>query len=80
MIKVVQAVKEADYYVVVGTSLLVYPAVDLPSMIRAKCILYSIDPENVDFPVGLHLLDKSLQINALQELCLIYKELCESDI
>lgn len=48
----VDAAKSADVFVVVGSTMLVYPAADLLKMIPADCRLYVIDPDNVRLPEG----------------------------
>lgn len=49
----VEATKEADYFVVVGSSLKVFPAVDLLGMIKPSCLLVIIDPEDVELPTSV---------------------------
>lgn len=46
--KAVEATKEADSFVVVGSSLKVFPAVDLLGMTKAGCELIVIDREEVE--------------------------------
>ena len=48
--KAVEATKEADCFVVVGSSLKVFPAVDLLGMTKAGCELIVIDREEVELP------------------------------
>ncbi len=48
----VEAAKVADVFVVVGSTMLVYPAADLLKMIPSDCELYVIDPEEVALPEG----------------------------
>lgn len=50
--KAVAATKEADYYVVVGSTMLVFPAADLVKKIHPDCRLIVIDPEYVALPDG----------------------------
>jgi len=46
----VEATKTADVFIVVGSTMLVYPAADLLKMISPDCELYVIDPEKVPPP------------------------------
>lgn len=46
----VAATKEADYFVVVGSSLKVFPAADLLGMVKPSCYVVVIDPEEVELP------------------------------
>lgn len=48
----VEATKAADVFIVVGSTMLVYPAADLLKMIPPDCDLYVIDPEEVALPEG----------------------------
>ncbi len=48
----VEAAKAAEMFVVVGSTMLVYPAADLLKMIPPDCELYVIDPEEVALPEG----------------------------
>lgn len=48
----VEATKCADVFVVVGSTMLVYPAADLLKMIPPSCELYIIDPSEVNLPKG----------------------------
>ena len=50
--KAVRATKEANYFVVVGSTMLVFPAADLIRKISADCRLIVIDPEEVSLPDG----------------------------
>lgn len=50
--KAVKATKEADYFVVVGSTMLVFPAADLIRKISADCRLIVIDPGEVSLPDG----------------------------
>lgn len=50
--KAVKATKEADYFVVVGSTMLVFPAADLIRRVRAKCRLIVIDPDEISLPEG----------------------------
>lgn len=48
-----QAVMEADIFVIVGTSLVVYPAAGLINYCRPGTPIYLIDPKEVQTPAGL---------------------------
>jgi len=48
----VEATKAADVFIVVGSTMLVYPAAGLLKMIPPGCKLYVIDPEEVALPEG----------------------------
>lgn len=48
----VEATRQADVFVVVGSSMLVYPAAELLKMIPPECGLYIIDPAEVALPEG----------------------------
>lgn len=48
--KAVKATREADWFVVVGSTMLVYPAADLLAQIPTACRLVVIDPDNVSLP------------------------------
>jgi len=50
--KAVRVTKEAEYFVVVGSTMLVFPAADLIRKISADCRLIVIDPEEVSLPEG----------------------------
>lgn len=50
--KAVKATKEADYFVVVGSTMLVFPAADLIKRISSECRLIVIDPGEVSLPDG----------------------------
>ena len=50
--RAVKATKEADCFVVVGSTMLVYPAADLLEMIRPECRLFVIDPSDIKLPSG----------------------------
>lgn len=46
-------VSEADIFVIIGTSLVVYPAAGLVRYTRPGTPIYLIDPNDVDFAPGL---------------------------
>ncbi len=48
--KAVAATKEADWMVVVGSTMKVYPAASLLAYVRDDCHIVVIDPENVELP------------------------------
>jgi NAD-dependent deacetylase len=50
--RAVAATKEADMYVVVGCSLMVFPAVDLLGMLKPDCKLIAINSQQVEVPAG----------------------------
>lgn len=43
---------QSDVFIVVGSTMLVYPAAELLKMIPQKCELYIIDPSEVTLPEG----------------------------
>ncbi|MDE6681250.1 MAG: hypothetical protein K2J92_07885, partial [Muribaculaceae bacterium] len=49
--KALQAIRQADYFVVVGSSMLVFPAADLLSKTKSGCRVFVIDPGEVNLPV-----------------------------
>lgn len=50
--KAVKATKEADCFVVIGSTMLVFPAADLIKKISSSCRLVVIDPSEVSLPSG----------------------------
>lgn len=50
--KAVRATKEADYFVVVGSTMLVFPAAELIKRIHSDCKLIVIDPDEISLPEG----------------------------
>lgn len=48
----VKATREADWFVVVGSTMLVYPAASLLGMLKRDCRLVVIDPEDPILPEG----------------------------
>ena len=50
----VKAIREADWFVVVGSSMLVYPAASLLAAISDSCQMVVIDPEEVSLPEECH--------------------------
>lgn len=74
--RAVEATKEADFFVVVGSSLKVYPAVDLLSKTKASCLIIIIDNEKVELPESIQVGKKIRLINAdaAEGLSEIYSE------
>ena len=62
--KAVQATMEADYFVVVGSSLKVFPVADLLDLIKPSCHLVVVDIENVEMPESVCLRH---QVHFMQE-------------
>ncbi|MGH2251806.1 hypothetical protein ACQ1Y7_14790, partial [Enterococcus faecalis] len=52
--KALKATREADWFVVVGSTMLVYPAAALLSEIPTSCQLVVIHPEKVSLPEDCH--------------------------
>ncbi len=52
--RAVETTKSADVFVVVGSTMLVYPAAELLKMLPTNCRLYVIDPGKVQLPDGCH--------------------------
>lgn len=52
--KAVKATKEADYFVVVGSTMLVFPAADLIKKLKPDSRLFVIDPSDISLPEGCH--------------------------
>lgn len=50
--KALKATKEADWFVVVGSTMLVFPAADLVKRIKPECRLVVIDPQDVPLTEG----------------------------
>ena len=48
----IELVSEADIFVIIGTSLNVYPAAGLLNYVRANVPIYLIDPNDVHDPSG----------------------------
>lgn len=53
--KAEELTKQADIFIVVGTSLQVYPAANLLNKTKAGCEVYLIDPEAEQMNVGSHI-------------------------
>lgn len=52
----VELVAEADVFVIIGTSLVVYPAAALLNYVRRGVPVYYIDPNPAQVPVGVHVI------------------------
>jgi len=48
--RAVALTREADYFVVVGSTMLVFPAADLLGMLPPACRLFVVDPSDVSLP------------------------------
>ena len=52
----VELVAEADVFVIIGTSLVVYPAAALLNYVRRGVPVYYIDPNPAQVPAGVHVI------------------------
>lgn len=80
--KAIIATKEADYFVVVGSTMLVFPAADLIRKISADCQLIVIDPGEVFVPNGCRLRFLHLKYgssNGLNKLKSLLTEVMNND-
>lgn len=61
MDKALQATMDADVFVVVGTSLVVYPAASLVNYVRKGRPIYIVDPKrpDVSLPSNIHFIEKT---------------------
>lgn len=50
--KAVSATAEADIFVIIGSSMLVFPAAEIIKNIAAKCKVYVIDPNKITIPLS----------------------------
>lgn len=73
--KSVAAIQEANYFIVIGSSLLVHPAVDLLKMIPAHCKIYVIDPDEVKWPDGGNIKYEHLCTGASEGMRILCKKL-----
>ncbi len=73
--RAVEATKSADIFVVVGSTMLVFPAADLLKMILANCKLYIIDPQEVQLPDGCHHEFEHIRLGASEGMKLLAKQL-----
>lgn len=65
-----EAVQEADVFVIVGTSLNVYPAAGLTAYVRPGVPIYLIDPAPVKAPSGLNITQLTVGASAgMRQLC-----------
>ena len=53
-----ELVHQADVFVIVGTSLVVYPAAALMNYVRPGVPVYYIDPKPSRVPAGVHVIAK----------------------
>ena len=72
----VNITKEADFFVIVGSSLKVYPAVDLLAMTKKNCQIIVIDKGDVELPEEVHTRNNFRYIiaNASDGLSQLYAE------
>ena len=75
--KAVRATKQADYFVVVGSTMLVFPAADLIQKISSDCRLIVVDPGEVALPEGCRHQYRHLQEGASKGLQQLVKILSE---
>lgn len=64
-------IKQADILLVIGTSLNVYPAAMLPSLIKDDCVLYIVDPGEVELANAIH-----IKAPATQGVSVLFEKLC----
>lgn len=65
--KTIDAVREADILVIVGTSLVVEPVASIPTLVdKQKCLIYYIDPNPNEYFISNMKLD-GLNINIIKE-------------
>lgn len=57
--KAIELTEEADVFVVIGTSLVVYPAAALLHYVRRGVPVYYIDPNPAQVPEGVHVIKKT---------------------
>ena len=55
----VELVSEADVFVIIGTSLVVYPAASLLNYVRPGVPIYYIDPKPAAVPKGVHVIQST---------------------
>ena len=78
--KSLSATKEADIFVVVGSTMLVYPAAELLKMLPAECELYVIDPAQVVLPVGCNRKFVHIKCGASEGLGKLNKEIFQKTL
>lgn len=68
--------KEADFFVIVGSSLKVFPAVELLSMIKTDCLVIVIDKEEVELPENVRISKplRYIKADAAEGLSQLYSE------
>ena len=71
--RAVQATRRADIFVVIGSTMLVYPAAGLLGELRAGCPVYVIDPGDVRLPDGLDIDFFHLRLPATEGLAELKK-------
>lgn len=74
--KAIEATKNAEVFVVVGSTMLVHPAADIIRHTPQGCDIYIIDPEEVRLPKGCHRKFTHIALGAskgLEELITILK-------
>lgn len=74
--KAVEVTKEADFFVVVGSSLKVFPAVDLLAKTKVGCPIIIIDNEEVELPDSIQMNKKIrfIKADAAEGLSQLYLE------
>lgn len=72
----VTVTKEADFFVIVGSSLKVFPAVELLSMIKTDCQVIVIDKEEVELPENVRISKplRYIKADAAEGLSQLYSE------
>lgn len=76
--KALKATKEADHFVVVGSSMLVFPAADLIKRISPSCRLTVIDPGEASLPEGCNHTFQHIRNVASKGLTILREQLYES--
>ena len=71
--RAVQATRRADIFVVIGSTMLVYPAAGLLGELRAGCPVYVIDPADVRLPDGFDIDFFHLRLPATEGLAELKK-------
>lgn len=74
-VRAVEATKSADIFVVVGSTMLVFPAADLLKMIPANCRLYIIDPQELHLPDSCHHEFEHIRLGASEGIKLLAEQL-----
>lgn len=68
---------DADVFVIIGTSLNVYPAAGLVHYVRSNAPIYLIDPQEVKVPVGRHV--EVIRATATQGVQMLIERLCHNE-